>query len=456
MSAEPPVENGDAAYDEGEEEWDGEDGDYDDEEDDIEEHAAEIARRIEAQLMADLEAGNAGVEPSAELAAQTECSAAASNPAPPPSSLEPLHLSTKEEAATVHTVRTILALLEHDTVAKGAFSVTPVAEQGTLLEILQRISSTGRIPTGTALAVSHAVVTMAKSETLFSSLRQSEAPTTLLKRKRESAAADDEPVNKRSHLNPHPIHAELATAVRVISYTLPAGRALEPSLVLSVKHHILGVFRFAQSIVASQLVQQTRDALTEVGGFLQVIGVLNGIAFDQPLADPTRDTTLHPCLAEGCKGNRFFVRHLGLRGHEQGYHKKPAGTTHAVFKCEGCEKAFPNRDVAQTHRDTAGAGSKCGQAQIVETTITLITEPPLPPLTDADREEVDAAALGETIMLVVGLHQLLGAHVARALGAPAPAAGATVSAPGVPVPPPVVAKTEETELSALPQPQAAA
>ncbi|KAJ7048131.1 hypothetical protein C8F01DRAFT_164775 [Mycena amicta] len=398
MAAENGNGNGAPAYDEdGEEEWDGE---YDeDDEDDIEEHAAEIARRIEAQLMADIEA----------------------NPAT--SSAEPSEPPTKEEAATVATVRNILAMLEHDTVAKGAFGVTQVPGYDTLLAVFHKIASSGRVPSGSALAVSRAVVTMAKSDTLFGGLRHSEAPTTLLKRKRDTPT-NEEPASKRARA-PHPIHAALATAVRIISYSIPAGRKLDPSLVLSIKSHLLAVFRFACSIAPSQMSQKSRDALTEVSGFLQVIGVLNGIQFDDPTTknDPTVvDTAVYPCLSDGCRGNKFFVRHNGLRGHERLVHKKPTGTTQAVFKCEGCEKAFPTREVAQQHKDAAEADSRCGKAQIVETTITLITEPPLPPLTDADREEIDPTALGETILLVLGLHSLLQVQVARALGAPVPGA----------------------------------
>ncbi|KAF7315917.1 hypothetical protein MIND_00108300 [Mycena indigotica] len=402
--------------DEGEQEWDGEeDGEYDDDEDDIEEHAAEIARRIEAQLMADIAANPEGTT-SVPVSVQSP----PAPPAPPIATLEPLHFSTKEEAATVATVRTILAMLEHDTVAKGAFGAAQVAGYEcpeTLLEVLKKIATTALIPKGAALAISRAVIEMATSETLFGGLRQSDAPSLILKRKREYSA-DDEPASKRAHLTPHPIHATIATAVRIISYSIPAGRKLEPSIVLSIKTHLLAVFRFASSVAPSQVSQHSRDGLTEVSGFLQVIGVLSGIQFDQPPPENSLDATLFPCLVDACKGGRIFVRHNGLRDHERRVHKKGAATTHAVFKCEGCEKAFPTRDVALQHKEAAEGESKCGKAQIVETTITLITEPPLPPLTEADREEVDIGALGETIMLVLGLHTLLQGQVARALSAP--------------------------------------
>ncbi|KAF7322132.1 hypothetical protein MKEN_00737100 [Mycena kentingensis (nom. inval.)] len=416
------VNGHDAAYDEeGEEEWDGEE--YDEEEDaDIEEHAAEIARRIEAQL----------------LAQETPAAAAAAAAPPPPvvaappscrrcsrldtdsdydgnrgTNTSPTHRDARRSRHSLHR----------------AFAATEVPGHPNLLIIMHHIAASGRVANGTALAISRAVLAVAKLENLFGSLKKSQAPNAVLKRKRDGPGSEAaEPSAKRVHVDTstHPLYTTLTTAVRNITASIPATRKLDAPLIVSIKSHLQAVCRFAESAAPSQVTPRTRDTLRDIGGFVKVIGVLGGMPTLTEDADAA-DTTVYPCMGDICRGSRFFAHPHGLRAHEHDVHKTPKPMAQVVLRCEGCDKIFRLPELASAHTEDAG---RCHRARLLETTITVIpsvivsatTDGPLPPMTEKEREEIEAAVVREAIASVLELHGLLQAHVTKVLSQPAAAA----------------------------------
>ncbi|KAJ6507300.1 hypothetical protein C8R47DRAFT_89460 [Mycena vitilis] len=349
-----------------EEDWDGE---Y--EEDEDEEDLEAQAQRLQEQLWADIRNVSAG-------------DTSAPPPTPPP--------RPKEQAAVI-TVRAILATLEHDSLAQSTLAAAKIPEFGddSLLAILRNIADSGKIPRGVALPISRFVVSLAKSEVLFGSLRHSDAPCAQLKRKREEAD-EHERENKRLCLSKHSLYVEVAEAVRVISQTITNSQALDAPVIASIQPQLHRVFLFA--VTSSATPGSNTNTLQELSGLIQVLGVLSGTQIGQA-SNPEVSTAVYPCLVAGC--GKFFARLYSLRAHR-----------HVAWKCAGCGKVFPQQDASKAN------AHQCANATIVEVQATA---------QDSEEGELEADVVSEVQTTVLGLHALLQAHVARALGA---SAGQTV------------------------------
>ncbi|KAF7357865.1 Transcriptional regulator prz1 [Mycena venus] len=360
------------------------DGDYEEEEDedDLAAYAAEARRAIEEQLF------------SSEKAA----------PAPVPAQKPP---NPKEQAA-VATVRAILASLERDSLAQSTLAASKVPEFSGdgLLDILRNIAGSGKIPRGVALPISRFLVTLAKSEVLFGSLRHSDASSLHLKRKREEVDAEEH-ANKRLRTN-HPLYVEVAEAVRVISQTITTSQTLGPPVISTIQPHLHRIFLFTVS--SSTVPGANTSALQEVSGLIQVLGVLSGIQIGQESQDIP--TAVYPCLADGC--GKFFERLYSLRAHQRVHNE-----TGLSWKCAGCSEVFPLRDAIQKHKAPAVGNqpkAECVTAEIVE--VQASGDAKMASVSrEAEEGELEKDIISEIQTTVLGLHPLLQAHVARALGA---------------------------------------
>ncbi|KAJ6538859.1 hypothetical protein DFH09DRAFT_1176440 [Mycena vulgaris] len=415
----------------GEEDGDWE-GEYEEDEEDIEAEGEEIQRRLQAELWAEITKANA--TPQFPPAA----------PEPPPN---------PREQAAVLTVRAILASLEHDSLAQSTLAASKIPEfaEDSLLNILHNIASSGKIPHGVALPISRFLVSLAKSEVLFGSLRHSDASSIQLKRKREEADVVER-ANKRLHIGNHPLHKEVAEAVRVVSQTITTAQTLDPPLVASIQPQLHRVFLFAVSSSAAG--GPNMNALQEISGLIQVLGVLSGIQIGQaPNAESqTVLTAVYPCLVDGCC--KFFARLYSLRAHqrmhseERPYHCDVCPATFArnhdqkrhrqlhdrtAWKCGGCDKVFSRRDAIKRHKTTTKVRrprDECVNAQIIEVEVPgdAADRTPKPwtgpgtsasaSLEDSEEGEIESVVISGIQETVMGLHALLQAHVARALGAP--------------------------------------
>ncbi|KAJ6498769.1 hypothetical protein C8R45DRAFT_821091 [Mycena sanguinolenta] len=364
-----------------EEDWDGE---YEEEEDedDLAAYAEQAKRAIEEQLF----------------------STGTDTQPPVPPTLPP---NPKEQAAVL-TVRAILASLEHDSLAQSALTASKVPEfpGDSLLDILRNIAGSGKIPRGVALPISRSLVTLAKSEALFGSLRHSDASSLQLKRKREEAE-EGERAHKRMRISTHSLHVELTEAVRAITNTFTISPTLGPTVISSIQPQLHRVFLFAVS--SSAVPGPNTTVLQEIGGLIQVLGVLGGTQITQESQNIL--TTVYPCLIGGC--GKFFARVVSLRAHQP---------IHSSWKCTGCDQLFPRRDAINKHKTSGQPKADCVSAEIVE----------VPPFAEADNAkalpknrdceeaeegELELDMISEIQAIVMGLHVPLQTHVARALGA---------------------------------------
>ncbi|KAF8070444.1 hypothetical protein FPV67DRAFT_1413708 [Lyophyllum atratum] len=401
---------------------DWEDDEYDDEGDDedIDAEAEEIARRLGEELWADISKANA--DQVANVAP------AFPDPAVPPvvqpdttSSVTSSPISSRKGEAAIITMKAILAVVENDAPARSALAsaIIPNSNGDNVLETLKRLVASGSVFKATALALSPVLVSLARSDVLFGNLRHSNASSIQLdkgKRKREEAdegiSQHDARIFKRPYIAESDLRSRIHEAVRVITQTLASSpsQPLEPSLISSIRLQLHQVFLFAVTSSASG--GRDMHALQEIGGLIQVIGVLSGIQIGQPpeshqptpfppnpaypwlSVQPTPSSTdigtaVYPCLVAGCK--KTFSRLYSLRAHQRihAVHRPfrcnmcPASFARnhdlkrhfklhekKAWKCGGCLKVFSRRDAIKRHKTgskTRGPRSEaCVTAEVVE------------------------------------------------------------------------------------------
>ncbi|KAF8629836.1 hypothetical protein AX15_003202 [Amanita polypyramis BW_CC] len=456
-------------------EWD-EDEDYDND-DDIDAEAEEIARRLGAELWADIRKAKEGVSlvPFEESAPHKR------------------HGSTRKEEDALDTTKDILRFVEDDPIARSVLASTPIHKpgDGTVLSALHRMATSGTIAKDTAMAFSATLVELAKSETLFRSLRRSNAPALQLdKGKRKRGESDDvqQPQTdirpyKRPYVPETDLESRIKEAVRVIAQILgsPTTRALDPAIISSIRLHLHQVFLFA--VTSSAGGGHDMHALQEISGLIQVIGVLSGIQIGQTteninetnLAYPWPPnqvpgtmtdigTAVYPCLVADCR--KTFSRLYSLRSHQRLHtvyrpyrcnlcpasfsrnhdlkrHVKLHGNK--AWKCGGCLKVFSRRDAIKRHKNGSKArGPKiesCVDAEVLEVEIDEEGEESIreerrakiwsgitvnqssgaasiPTRGEVEEGEIQPFLITSIQATVLGLHNLLQTHVGNALGTP--------------------------------------
>ena len=373
----------------------------DDDDDDIDAEAQEIARRLGQQLWEDFNKAQA---------AQTAHGVS--------HILPPTQKQSRKEESVLSTMKSILSLVDRDPVAENALETALLPDSaGNVLEILRRSVSATNVFGHLCMPLSHTLVSLAKSETLFGSLRHSNIPSLELhkgKRRREEGdenlALSDQRPPKRPFLPAGDLYARVSEAVRIITQALIAAppSALESTLVASIRLQLHQVFLFA--VTSSARGGQDMHALQEISGLIQVIGVLSGIQIGQPHeALPTHSplttswmnqsnsyspitdigTAVYPCLTIGC--SKTFARLYSLRAHQRNHsiHRPFCCTTcpasfarnhdlkrhvrlhdKKAWKCGGCQKIFSRRDAIKRHKNgskTRGPkGEICISAEVLE------------------------------------------------------------------------------------------
>ena len=365
------------------------------EEGDEDAEAAEIARRLGDQLIADI--AKAQAEQAAATAARSQ------EPVVQPSAIPPTPTSTTSDptAAAVSTMKSILACSTKDPlvnfVLASASVIDPTGNKTNALQILQRSTEAGFIPQDLAKIFSPVILQLSQSETLFSSKDTTEASTPVAesgKRKRDHLG-DKPPSTSPSEgqrITEVPdILAYIAPAVQAISNTFLTGELpsqndsgpipLNPALISSVQVPLHQVFLFAVT-TAPSVSQPQSGAFQEIGGLIQILGVLSGINIgpglqSQSLGTISHDlsTAVYPCLVPGC--HKSFSRLYSLRSHQRDHsthtavrpyqcprcpasfarnhdlkrHVKVHGSK--AYKCSGCDKIFSRRDAIKRHMNSS-------------------------------------------------------------------------------------------------------
>lgn len=386
-----------------------EEEDYDEDgDDDIDADAQEMARRLGEELWADIGRATA-VQP-------TSGSTTVDSGSP---------FAIRKSDAAIMTIKSILAFVENDPLASSTLSssLVPIPGGGNVLDALKNAVTSGIIQKSVAMPLSQVMVSLARSETLFGALRQSNASSIQLdigKRKREETDgghnSHDSRAPKRQYVPSFDLHTQVTEAVRVIAqaFGTSSSQSLDSQLVSSIRLQLHQVFLFA--VTSSAGGGPDMHALQEISGLIQVVGVLSGIQIGQtpdthsqnpppapnpiypwlPSPSPTDiGTAVYPCLVTGCR--KTFSRLYSLRAHQRihALHRPfrckicPASFARnhdlkrhvrlhdkKAWKCGGCLKVFSRRDAIKRHKDGGKArGSKgggCVDAQVLE--VELNTE----------------------------------------------------------------------------------
>lgn len=409
------------------EEWNEEDEDYDnydedgegedDDDADADAEAEEIARRLRDQLWADINAARATAN------AQPAQAPLPSNAATLPTNV-PQTISKKEEEALV-TMTTILAFANKDVLVRNtlATAVIPDSNGDNVLDLLTRSVTSRTIPKVLAKPLSNLLVTLVRSDTLFATLRHSNAPALHLdkgKRKRDevddSQLQEEEPASKRVFYGQPDLLARVTDAVRIVTQTLGVHSVvspLDPSVVDSIQLQLHQIFLFA--VTSSSNGGTEMNPLQEISGLIQVIGVLSGIQIG-PIADPHNETapkdqpskttpgassnSIVPSIPKGDIGTavypcttcrKIFSRLFSLRAHQRvhgsdrsyqcticsvnfvrSHDLKRHAKLHekTTWRCTGCGKSFSRRDAITRHKNSSRnrgfEGEACVNGGIVE------------------------------------------------------------------------------------------
>lgn len=391
-----------------------------DEEEDADAEAEEIARRLNDQLWAEINKAQA------EAAATSSKSTAAISDAPISSSASEevdavcYVLPDRRVHEALKTMRIILKDIANDPLARSTLSTTLIPGPGvSVLDAFDSAVSSNAIPKEIAKPLSHLLVSLARSDVLFSSLRHSEESSIQLqlgkgKRQRDDGENDilnddDVPPPSKRHSRlpvraavspPLPmqcaLHTQLDAASRAIisALTSPAAPPTgppPPPLIASIQFKLHQVFLFAMTAAGP-----ARNMLQEVGGLIQALGVLTGIPIGGPSTSASSTnsaawghpgTSVYPCSFLGC--GKTFARLYSLRAHTTRMHaaERPFRCTRCpaafarnhdlkrherlhedkAWQCTGCAKAFSRRDALTRHRNAAAARhSTCATADVAE------------------------------------------------------------------------------------------
>ncbi|KAH6914419.1 hypothetical protein BKA70DRAFT_1096165 [Coprinopsis sp. MPI-PUGE-AT-0042] len=371
-SVPPPVPQEPPPPQELEEEEEGEDEEEEEDnssDSDIEANALELSRRLDEELWA---MTGGGVSKPAALPATA--------PVPQVSTVANATAYAKAEEAALGTIKTILQLVMNDPLAKSILSATIIPGLGSnVFDVLQQSTSNASVAKTLAVPLSQVLVTLARSEQLFGSLRHSDASAVQLQQgKRKwgemegSPQQEDDRLTKRPFAPDEDLQKQLSDAVRAILQAIATATTpspLDPTVISSIQLQLHQVFLFA--VTCSTQVGRQMQPLQEVSALIQVIGILSGIPIGNGSEasstselssgqgqTPATDigTAVYPCLISGCK--KVFSRLYDLRAHQRDH------ALHRTFRCSVCPASFVRHHDLKRHvKVHDGKAWKCKMCQ---------------------------------------------------------------------------------------------
>ncbi|KAI1790581.1 hypothetical protein LXA43DRAFT_890771 [Ganoderma leucocontextum] len=370
-----------------------------------------MARRLGDQLLADI------AKAQAEAAVVVESAAVPPPPEPMSPPQVPFQASfRKKQDAALLTMKGILTFASKHPILSSTMSGSriPGPEGGNLMEVFNRCISSSTISKPLARALTEIILSLAKSDALFGSLRNSDASAIQLDKGKRKRDQEDEggrfpEYPQKRFAVPIPIDQpdllyQIGEAIRVVTHALmnpsaPAqaqGQSVNPAVISSIQLQLHQVFLFAVTS-APRAGEGRMQALQELAGLVQMLGVLSGIhigntpppppwhgppgsAPSPPPPPPDIGTAVYPCLVLGCP--KTFHRLFSLRAHQRLHtlEHRPYRCTqcpasfvrnhdlkrHALlhdkkaWRCAGCNKIFSRRDAIKRHKDARGRASTTG------------------------------------------------------------------------------------------------
>ncbi|CAE6519534.1 unnamed protein product [Rhizoctonia solani] len=416
----------------------------------------------------------------------------APGPPPPQASFPTITNTPAMPDPMIETIKTMLSLALSEPHVHYALMTTivpgPVANGANLYTILSNSVMEGRVNPELAQPLSILISALASGSVLVASEHQYTHPTSQdvgtqnspLKRKRDptdegQAWPVHPPYNPsvQPAPTPQPTRAqpseELVTRIQsatsgilqVLDPLLAIGQTLNQSVVSSVRRQLHQVYSFVSTCPQQHEGTSGGGTLQEIGGLIQVIGILNEVPIAQAAEDPTNfdagppgsnrtttGTSIYPCATcpkvfsklsllrtherthsegrpyrceyTGCPAS--FARNHDLRRHEKSHERQ-------MFRCGGCDRLFSRRDALRRHKANDKALDECREAPMDASTVTYDGDLPRvtrvwqnhpesgdwPKESEFEEGEIQPEAIANARYTVGTLYQTLQRHVSKGL-----------------------------------------
>ncbi|CAE7162268.1 unnamed protein product [Rhizoctonia solani] len=410
---------------------------------------------------------------------------------PPPSvSFSPVPNAPTPPDPMIETIKTMLSLALSDPHVHYALMTTivpgPVANGANLYTILSNSVMEGRVNPELAQPLSILISALASGSMLVSSEHQYTHPSqdistqnSPLKRKRD---ATDEgqawPAHPPYNPSVQPVHApqpprsqsseellariQAATSgiLQTLDPLLATGQSLNQSVISSIQRQLHQIYSFVSTCPQQHEGTSGSGTLQEIGGLIQVIGILNEVPIAQAVDGPANPdagslgsrngvgTSIYTCATcpkafnklsllrahermhsegrpyrceyAGCPAS--FARNHDLRRHEKSHERQ-------MFRCGGCDRLFSRRDALRRHKANDKALDECREAPMDSSTVTHDGDPPRvtrvwqnhsesadwPKESEFEEGEIQSEALANARYIVGTLYQTLQRHVSNGL-----------------------------------------
>ncbi|KAL5635150.1 hypothetical protein ACGC1H_002994 [Rhizoctonia solani] len=430
-------------------------------------------------------------EPTTQPAPSESLAVSETSGTSPSASFPPISNAPTIPDPMIETIKTMLSLALSDPHVHYALITTivpgPVANGANLYTILSNSVMEGRVNPELAQPLSILISALASGSMLVSSEHQYTHPASQdtgsqnspLKRKRDPTDEGQPwPVHPPYNPSVQPVHTsqpprsqsseellariQSATSgiLQVLDPLLALGQPLNQPAVSSIQRQLHQVYSFVSTCPQQHEGTSGSGTLQEIGGLIQVIGILNEVPIAQAAETTNSDagpsgssrtavgTSIYPCATcpktfsklsllraherthsegrpyrceyAGCPAS--FARNHDLRRHEKSHERQ-------MFRCGGCDRLFSRRDALRRHKANDKALDECREAPMDSSTVTHDGDPPRvtrvwqnhpesgdwPKESEFEEGEIQPEAITSARYIVGTLYQTLQRHVSKGL-----------------------------------------